>query len=142
MITLYEEKATDYTSDGLGLLDRFIIDPIVSEDLNGSFDLRFKYPLFAPRGTDIANKNLVKASVPGGSQQLFRIHRTIKQLGYIEAHARHISYDLADNLIEDTNIVGKTGQAALQQLGGATQYPHDFQFVSNISTVNNARWSD
>lgn len=139
MITLYEEKATDYTSDGLGLLDRFIIDPIVSEDLNGSFDLRFKYPLFVPRGTDIANKNLVKASVPGGSQQLFRIHRTIKQLGYIEAHARHISYDLADNLIEDTNIVAKTGQAALQQLGGATQYPHDFQFVSDISTVNNAR---
>lgn len=139
MITLYEEKATDYTSDGLGLLDRFIIDPIVSEDLNGSFDLRFKYPLFAPRGTDIANKNLVKASVPGGNPQLFRIHRTIKQLGYIEAHARHISYDLADNLIEDTNIVAKTGQAALQQLGGATQYPHDFQFVSDISTVNNAR---
>src|SRR5699024_5165880 len=85
------------------------------------------------------NKNILRVPVPFMEDQLFRIYRVRKVLGFIQVEARHIFYDLMDNLIEDTNIVGKTGSQAIQQLLGATQYEHRFIGLSDISTSNNAR---
>src|SRR5699024_10947768 len=48
-------------------------------------------------------------------------------------------YDLIDNLIEDTNVVGKNGLGALTQLLNATQYTHKFKAFSDIDSIRNMR---
>lgn len=140
MITLFKPNETDFEHNGLGSLDKNIINPVISEDLNGIFQLTFTYPIFAPHGPEIQGQSVVRAPVPGDEDgQLFRIYRPLKSMGYLEVSAYHIFYDLIDNFIEDTNVVGKNGQGAVQQILGATQYNHTFRGTSDISTSANAR---
>lgn len=139
LITIHREKETDFEKNGFGAIDNYIVNPEVDWEMNGKFQLSFAYPSFLEKSVYLKNKNIVRAPVPFMQDQLFRIYRTRKVLGFIEVEARHIFYDLLDNLIEDTNIVGKNGQVALQQLLGATQYPHRFMGLSDIETINSAR---
>ena len=44
MISVHERSTITFTSTGLAVLDREIIDPVVAEELNGGFTLRFNYP--------------------------------------------------------------------------------------------------
>ena len=60
-------------------------------------------------------------------------------MGYVTVLCYQISYKLAFNSINDTNIVNKNGQNALTQMSGATQYPHSFKFNSDILTTANSR---
>lgn len=139
MITLFKSNETDFTHNGIGNLDYHIIDPIIEEEINGLYKFTFKYPLFAPHGLKIIGQSVIRAPVPDMEDQLFRVYRPVKSMGYVTVSCYHIFYDLADNFIEDTNIVEKDGQGALQQLGGATQFNHNFRFFSDITTVANAR---
>lgn len=139
MITLFKPQETDFSHNGLGSLDKNIIDPVVEEDLNGIYSFAFKYPLFASHGLEIDGQSLVRVPMPNGDDQLFRVYKPVKSMGYIRASCYHIFYDLIDNLIEDTNIVQKDGQGAISQLGGATQYGHSFTFQSNITNIANSR---
>lgn len=138
MITLFAANETDFTHNGLGSLDRNIITPVVEETLNGLYAFSFTYPIFAPHGIQIDGQSIVRVPTPKGNQ-LFRVYKPIKSMGYLTVHCYHIFYDLVDNFIEDTNIVAKFGQGAISQLGGATQYAHMFQFFSDIITIANAR---
>lgn len=139
MITLFKSNETDFSHNGIGNLDYHIINPVVEEELNGLYSFTFRYPLFAPHGLKIEGESILRVPVPGMEDQLFRVYRHVKSMGYITVSCYHIFYDLADNFIEDTNIVEKNGQGAIQQLGGATQFNHNFRFFSDISTVANAR---
>lgn len=140
MISLFKPNETSFEHNGLGSLDKNIINPVISEDLNGIFKLSFTYPIFAPHGPEIQGQSVVRAPVPGDEGgQLFRVYRPLKSMGYLEVSAYHIFYDLIDNFIEDTNVVGKNGQGAVQQILGATQYNHNFRGTSDISTTTNAR---
>lgn len=139
MITLFKPNETDFSHNGIGNLDYHIINPVVEEELNGLYSFTFRYPLYAPHGLEIEGQSILRVPVPGLEDQLFRVYRPVKSMGYITVSCYHIFYDLADNFIEDTNIVEKNGQGAIEQLGGATQFGHRFRFFSNISTVANAR---
>lgn len=139
MITLFTPYETDFSHNGIGNLDYHIIDPVVEEELNGLYKFTFRYPLFAPHGLEIEGQSILRVPVPGMDDQLFRVYRPVKSMGYITVSCYHIFYDLSDNFIEDTNIVEKDGQGAIQQLGGATQFGHNFRFFSDIQTVANAR---
>lgn len=149
MITLHHEKETDFTKNGFGDFSNAIINPEVSWEMNGEFKITFEYPLFElasfaakPRKEiieNLTNRNIVRAPVPYMDDQLFRIYRTKEVLGYIQVEARHIFYDLIDNLIEDTNVVGKNGLGALTQLLNATQYTHKFKAFSDIDSIRNMR---
>lgn len=139
MITLFKSNETDFSHNGLGNLDAYIQNPVIEEDLNGLYKFTFKYPLFAPLGLEIEGQSVIRVPVPDVEDQLFRVYRPIKSMGYVTVSCYHIFYDLADNFIEDTNIVEKSGQGAIQQLGGATQFGHDFRFFSDITTVANSR---
>lgn len=139
MITIHQEKETDFTKNGYGTLDDYIINPEISWEMNGEFMLNFDYPVFAPYSKYLTDENIVRAPVPYMDDQLFRIYRPIPRLGYIQVTAKHIFYDLNDNFVEDTNVVGKNGLGALNQILNATQYPHRFNAFSDIDTVGNAR---
>ncbi len=138
LITLYKPNETDFTHNGIGILDNNIYEAEIEEILNGVYTLRFKYPLFAPHGLEIDGQYLIKAPTPDGDQ-LFRVANPHPTNGEVQVFCYHIFYDLVDNFIEDTNIVGKTGFGALDQVKGALQYPTKFDFYSDIGNIANAR---
>jgi phage minor structural protein len=138
MIKLYKPNETDFTHNGIGILDDNIYEPVIEETLNGVYVFSFKYPLFAPHGLEIDGQYLIKAPTPDGDQ-LFRVANPAPSNGELHAFCYHIFYDLVDNFIEDTNIVNKTGLGALDQVKGALQYPTRFDFYSDVSKLANAR---
>lgn len=139
MITLFKADETDFTHNGLGHLDKYIINPVIHERTNGIFEFTFKYPVFAPLGQDIQGQSIIRVNVPGSrDDQLFRVYRPVKQMGYLEVYCFHIFYDLLDNFIEDI-FPSSTGQAAINQILSSTQYPHRFTGMSNISNTSRSR---
>ncbi|SCM90409.1 phage tail spike protein [Bacillus mycoides] len=138
MIKLYKPNETDFTHNGIGILDDNIYEPVIEETLNGVYVFSFKYPLFAPHGLEIDGQYLIKAPTPDGDQ-LFRVANPSPSNGELHAFCYHIFYDLVDNFIEDTNIVNKTGLGALDQVKVALQYPTRFDFYSDVSKLANAR---
>lgn len=138
LITLYKPNETDFTHNGIGILDNNIYEAEIEEILNGVYTLRFKYPLFSPHGLDIIGQSIIKAPTPDG-EQLFRVANPHPTNGEVQVFCYHIFYDLVDNFLEDTNIVGKSGMGALDQVRGALQYPTKFDFYSDIENITNAR---
>lgn len=143
MITLHNEKETNFRRNGYGVLDDlFNTAPQGSWELNGEFKISFEVPFFADveKTSHLVNGNILQVPVPHMERQLFRIYRSEKSLGYVQGEARHIFYDLLDNFIEDTNIQNQPGNNAIQQILNNTVYGHRFTGSSNINDRNaNAR---
>ncbi|QIW50795.1 phage tail spike protein [Pseudolactococcus raffinolactis] len=138
MITLFIKNETNFETNGIGSLDESIINPEINWKDNGAFTLEFKYPLFAKHGFEIENSSIIRANDPEGSN-LFFVYKITPSMGYVTVLCYQISYKLAFNSINDTNIVNKSGQNALSQMSSATQYPHGFVFSSDISTTATSR---
>ncbi|MGO3617690.1 MAG: phage tail spike protein [Pseudolactococcus laudensis] len=83
------------------------------------------------------NETLKENDADGSN--LFFVYKVIPSMGYISVYCYQISYKLAFNAIDDTFIVNKNGQQALNQITSSTQYAHSFKFNSDIQTVANSR---
>lgn len=142
MITVHDRVATDFTTTGLAVLDREVIDPVVTEELGGEYSLTFSYPADAPAASLLTLEAIIACPVPGMSlRQGFRIHEVVTTLdGLLEVTAFHLFYDLAANLIADTFVVNKTPKAALDQLLNAANTSHGFTASSSdVTTRASAR---
>jgi phage minor structural protein, N-terminal region len=140
MICYFDKNETNFTHNGKGMLDNYIISPTVYEELNGSFYLEFEYPIQAKYAGDLVPEMIVRCPVPELPDQLFRITERNEMLGGVmQVVAHHIFYDLAKNFIEDTFLVNRTGTQALNQILNSTQFNHRFSATSNILAANNAR---
>lgn len=131
-IILFSENEKDFSTRGLGVL-KDIVNPIISETINGIYDMSFFYPLNGKLFDEIKAGRIVFAKGPK-NYQAFRIKSIEKDdsLSGITVHALHISYDLADNFIEDTFIQNKGGDGAIKQLLEKTAIPHNFKGSSDI----------
>ncbi|PHC37086.1 endopeptidase [Bacillus pseudomycoides] len=138
MITLYKPNETDFTHNGLGVLNENIYEAEIEEILNGLYSFTFSYPLFAPHGLEIEGMCVVKAPTPDGNQ-LFRIATPTVSMGKITAQCYHIFYDLTENLIEDIFIQTTNGNGAMNRLSVGCQYKHPFTFYSDIPSIASAR---
>lgn len=140
MITVHDRTATTFTATGLGVLDREIINQIVTEELGGEFSLTFTYPADGPAATHIVLENIVAAPVPRLEQrQGFRISEVVTTLeGMLEVTAFHVFYDLAANLIADTYVVNKTAKGALTQILGAANTKHGFTATSSDTVTRSS----
>lgn len=68
--------------------------------------------------------------------QPFRIYRIVPELDKITAYARHVFYDLADNMIKSYKPSSSTtGAAVVQGIGDHCQSEHDFTFYSDLETT-------
>ncbi|MGK0541691.1 phage tail spike protein [Propionimicrobium lymphophilum] len=142
MISVHNRAAQTFTATGLAVLDREIIDPVVAEELNGGFTLRFNYPADGPAAQYLVLENIVATPAPGiQSRQGFRITEVTTTLdGLLEITAHHVFYDLAANLVADTYVVNKTAVDALKQLLDAANSKHGFTASSSdTSTRASAR---
>ncbi|QDZ76678.1 phage tail spike protein [Bacillus cereus] len=138
MITLYKPDETDFTHNGIGVLDKHMYHAAVEEKLNGLFVFTFSYPLFAPHGTKINGMSIIKAPTPDG-EQLFRVVTPKVSMGEITAQCYHIFYDLTENLIEDIYIQTTNGNGAMNRISSGCQYKHPFTFYSDIPKVVSSR---
>lgn len=131
-VILFNETEKDFSTRGLGVLSD-IIDPVITEVINGIYDMSFFYPSNGRLFSEIKAGRIVFAKGPK-NYQAFRIKTVEKDdsLNSISVRAFHISYDLADNFIEDTFIQNKGGDGAIKQLLNKTALPHDFIGTSDI----------
>ena len=121
------------------ILDKDIISSKIERTINSSYFLEFDMPLSSDLSNIIKENMEIEASIPNNQTDIFRIRLIRKDLDTIYFYCTQVFFSLEDNFIEDTNIVSKDGLGAILQIGNNTQYPHKFNFYSDIGTTNNAR---
>lgn len=130
MITIHEKTAQTFETLGLGAL--VPNSCIVTEELNGAYELELKHPYDeGGKWKRIERGRILYASTPRGMQP-FRIYYVKPTMKEIAVNARHIFYDLLDNQCEPISYSG-TATAALAALQAAFAYPMPFSFDTDIS---------
>lgn len=129
MITIHEKTAQTFETFGLGAL--VPNSCIVTEELNGAYELELKHPYDdGGKWKRIERGRIIYASTPRGKQP-FRIYYVKPTMKEIAVNARHIFYDLLDNQCEPISHSG-TATAALAALQAAFAYPMPFSFDTDI----------
>ena len=128
MLKLFNATDTLYSSNG----DK-VIQPtyqhIIKKD-NADFYLDVECSLDY---IDYLQPNMLLVSNTPQGQQAFRITNTEKRLHKIKIKALHISYDANNYVIQDSYVVDKNCNDALDHLNNATDNPSPFTVSSNIT---------
>ena len=76
--------------------------------------------------------------------QPFRIYRVVPELDKVTVYARHIFYDLLDNMVKSLKpSPSAVGASVVQNLSGACLSSHDFSFYSDLtSTAEDVEWEN
>ena len=76
--------------------------------------------------------------------QPFRIYRVVPELDKITVYARHIFYDLLDNMIQTLKpSSSQTGASVVQSISAACLSEHGFTFYSDLeSTAKEVEWEN
>ncbi len=130
MITIQEKNSTAFDTLGLGALLPSLCS--VTEELNGLYELGLQHPYDEwGKWEKIEKGRIIFASTPRGKQP-FRIYHVKPDMEGIKANARHIFYDLLDNLCLSVNVSG-TPQAVLSAIEAAFVYATPFTFSTEMS---------
>lgn len=130
MITIHEKTAQTFETFGLGAL--VPNSCIVTEELNGAYELELKHPYDeGGKWQRLERGRILYASTPRGMQP-FHIYYVKPTMKEIAVNARHIFYDLLDNQCEPISHSG-TATAELTALQAAFAYPMPFSFDTDIS---------
>lgn len=134
IIRLFDSSETEFVSNGLGSLQD-AIKCLVTEELNGPFELEMTYPLTGSKFDNIAFRNFIFAkSNPYSNPQPFRIYNMSKPMdGKVTVNAQHISYDLADITVAPfsaTNVV-----SAFANMKAASDVTCPFEFWTDKQTA-------
>lgn len=76
--------------------------------------------------------------------QPFRVYRVVPELDKVTVYARHIFYDLLDNMVKSLKpSPSAVGASVVQSLSGACLSSHDFSFYSDLtSTAEDVEWEN
>ena len=144
MIVVYAANETDFTHNGLGPVEPVSCE--VSETLNGAWELELTHPRDElGKHLRLAVGNIIKAPVPAGYTQTqpFRIYKTEDGISTVTAHARHIFYDLMDNLLDAYTGEGVTGaEAAAAILSHCRGTDHGFTMHSDLEAAGDVDFAD
>ena len=156
MVNLYDSKETDFTRNGIVVLNE-CLQCNITEGLNDTLELLVEYPMtdmikragvITPPvrvgqhkigeigiGSIAAKwKYLVEGNIIKADGQLFRIYHktTDTSTNSITVNARHIYYDNADNYALACDLTNVIGSFAINYLTSHTQYPCPFTFSSDL----------
>lgn len=134
MIRVFSATDKTFTSNGDAVLHP--LKAKVHKEDNGDYYLDLE------TGLDyidyvIAN-NIVVADTPQG-EQAFRIGNPTKTKNKITARAYHVFYDSKNYLIEDSYVVDKDCNDALDHLNSATEPESPFTVISDVAVLNSYR---
>ena len=93
--------------------------------------------------TNVGFRNQVIEARPLRDQP-FRIYRVVPELDKVTVYARHIFYDLLDNMVKSLKpSPSAVGASVVQSLSGACLSSHDFSFYSDLtSTAEDVEWEN
>lgn len=134
MIKLFSINDTSFSSNG----DKIII-PLkskVNKEDNGSFYLDFECSL--DYINDIVAGNILVVPTPQG-EQAFRISSVTATRFKLSAKCYHVFYDSKNYLIEDSYVVDKNCNDALDHLNSATSDLSPFTTLSDVDDTNTYR---
>ena len=134
MIKLFQSTDKLFSSNG----DKIIL-PLrakVHKEDNGSFYLDLETDLSYV--DDLVEGSIVVAPTPQGDQA-FRISNVIKTRSKLTTKAYHVFYDSENYLIEDSYVVEKNCNDALDHLNNATSDLSPFTTLSDVTTVASYR---
>ena len=135
MIKLFEAIDDIFTSNG----DKIIL-PLkarVKKELNGDFYLELETDLSYIN--DLTANKIIVANTPQG-EQAFRIADNIdKGKHKLSLKAKHVFYDTENYLIEDSYVVDKNCNDALDHLNAATSDISPFTTLSDVPSINSYR---
>ena len=134
MIKLFNSTDTLFSSNG----DKIIIPTKakVHKEDNGSFYLDLETSL--DYINDIVQGNLLVANTPQGDQA-FRISNVTATRKKITAKCYHVFYDSENYLIQDSYVVDKNCNDALDYLNSSTSDTSPFTTLSDITSINSFR---
>ena len=89
---IFENTATSFTTNGLGPLPD-AVSSVVTEEINGIFELQFEYPITGLHYDEIKRNRLVVCKPNHyDSEQAFRVYSISKPIGgIVTVNARHIA---------------------------------------------------
>lgn len=127
VIRLFESTATEFTTNGLGVLSSAIKCEVV-EERNGEFELTMEYPIDGHKYSELALRRLIVAKPnPFDDPQPFRIYSITKPMnGRVTVAAEHISYDLSGYVVRPFTA-GRVDDALIQMHASSiTNCPFNF----------------
>ena len=134
MIKLFDATDKIYTSNG-----NKIILPLkskVHKEDNGDFYINVEAPLSYI--DDLVPNNIIVANTPQGDQP-FRITNVENTKAKIKIKAYHIFYDSENYLIQDSYVVDKNCNDALDHLNNSTDNTSPFTTISDITKIASYR---
>ena len=134
MIRLFNPTDKVYSTNG----DK-IIQPtkaVVHKEDNGAFYLDIEAPLIYV--DYLVSGNILVANTPQGDQP-FRITNIEKTRSKIKIKANHVFYDSLNYLIEDSYVVDKDCNDALDHLNSATSDLSPFTTISDVTNIASFR---
>lgn len=132
-IILYQPNETNFTSNGLGVLND-ATSAIVTEERNGVYELVIKYPVTGKRFADITYSSIIRClTTPQGNYQTFRVYSVSKPInGIVTIHAEHISYQLS--YIATDAFTAGTAAEAMARIKINAMSPCPFEFWTDKQT--------
>ena len=134
MIRLFGTTDKEYSSNG----DKVLLPRVaeIHKEDNGEYyldiDLGLEY------ADDFTQNRIIVANTPTGNQA-FRIGNVKKTKSKLSAKCYHVYYDSENYLIEDSYVVDKNCNDALDHLNNATDNTSPFTTLSNVNVVNSYR---
>lgn len=134
MLKLFGTTDTLYSSNG----DKVIIPTkaLIHKEDNGAFYLQMECSLSYIE--DLQPNMLLVAPTPQG-EQAFRIQNIDKRNDKLVLKAQHVFFDSMNYVIQDSYVVDKTCNDALDHLNNATDNPSPFTTSSNIGMIASYR---
>ena len=134
MIKLFGTADKIFTNNGDMTLQP--LRAIVHKEDNGAFYLELEAGL--EYINDITDRRIIVCDTPQG-EQAFRITKPTNTRTKIKDKAQHVFYDATNYLIEDSYVVDKNCNGALDHLNSATEPASPFTTISDVPTVTSYR---
>lgn len=129
MITLYKKDGITKIGD---LTD--CIECLVEEERNGLFEVSLVYPLSSNLCSYLVDENIIECNANDTLlNQKFRIYMTRKVMdNMVEVYARHISFDLMYDYIDNVSFANQSCEYALNQLFRNSNFSKHYKGYSDI----------
>ena len=129
MIQLYDKEF----KTNLGALYD-VLECLVEEERNGVFELTLEYPCYSYLADKLQKENIILCNANDTlKDQKFRIYDTVRLMdNTIVVHARHISFDLLYDYIDNISIENQSCEYVLNQLFRNSNFSKHYKGYSDI----------
>lgn len=139
MIKLFKSDETDFTNDGIEILDDICIESYTEWVDNGKWIFESKFKIDHDKSDKILNECILQLPTEKGLQP-FRIKNIDKEnKKYIIVTGHHEGFEFNNNFILDTYIEEKSGRAAIAQIQANTVITSRFTLSSDIDIQSSSR---